>query len=661
MDGKTISPQAVDRTYPPAQDTHIVRAAIHPGIGIARIGNSTAQGADGYYIGPEVITPPRTKSGDNRDAQGAIKRQAARFRIYGYNAAGEVVGEIKADDALIEWTVHLANKKAQWYQFQFALDLPEASTASFVQRNAEVKERVQLAIDPGPRTIKGENCSGPKYQFNTGKFRGTTVPLGELRTDEVGRLLVLGGQGKSGSPKDTPIFKPKDPDSFNNADGWYDDISDGPVTATVSIAGREIPVEPGWVVVGPPNYAPDVISWRTLYDLLTDVYVQCGWLTYPETVSFTKDVLPSLQRFSKLQWVNKGFAAIFGKGGPLDFEDPELIRKLAYKPENKEAPDPYAELRQNIFNAFRPANNKVNEPRTWPWIYGDAFGSFKDSPDANLALPDVRAALLRRWVEGDFVNDWHPDTDPPQRLEDVPLAEQPDMLDQAALHFCLADAFHPGCEMTWPMRHPTMYSTPFRIRHRPADEPAPDYGTKLTQEIVLQPGGPLYAQGPGDISRWMALPWQGDTAFCRSGYEPEYDPYLPTFWPARVPNQVLSARDYAIVMDESRSREERIAAFNHRENWLRELLVGNVDAPEVMMRMVARFGELGIVEARPGIKNDPDFPEVMLVESLPKEREERLAAEAIEEPPRKKSRLEQAGWESHEQKESFHRVRIRHE
>ena len=30
-------------------------------------------------------------------------------------------------------------------------------------------------------------------------------------------------------------------------------------------------------------------------------------------------------------------------------------------------------------------------------------------------------------------------------------------------------------------------------------------------------GGPLYFQAPGDLSRWMAVPWQTDTSSCRSG------------------------------------------------------------------------------------------------------------------------------------------------
>jgi hypothetical protein len=43
--------------------------------------------------------------------------------VYGYNAAGEPVAELTADNADIGWTVHVADKKAAWYQFQLALDI----------------------------------------------------------------------------------------------------------------------------------------------------------------------------------------------------------------------------------------------------------------------------------------------------------------------------------------------------------------------------------------------------------------------------------------------------------------------------------------------------------------------------------------------------------
>ncbi|WP_347906006.1 LodA/GoxA family CTQ-dependent oxidase [Pseudomonas purpurea] len=354
-----------ETVWPAGKDSVIVRAAIHPGIGIARVGNSKA--SDGFYIGPEVIEPMPAKASDMRDSNGALKRQAARFRVYGYNAAGEVVGELTSDTATITWQVHLANRKAQWYQFQNALDIPEAAEDAFPLRNADIKgaARSGLAIDPGARSIAGKETSGVEYQFNTGEFQGTVVDLGELRTDPVGRLLVLGGYGVSASPAGKPIYDPAKPGSFNNANGWYDDTSDGPVTATVSIAGRDVPVDSAWVVVAPPNFAPDIVGWRTLYDQLTDVYVEGGGLPFPEMASFTRDVLPALSRLNNLQWVNKGFATMFGQGGQFNFSDPTLIAKLAHRPSSGE-PDTYEELRRVVFNAFRPADTQVNEPRTWP-------------------------------------------------------------------------------------------------------------------------------------------------------------------------------------------------------------------------------------------------------------------------------------------------------
>jgi len=109
-------------------DEKIVGVAIHPGIGVARVGNS-----DEYFIGPELPHAVPQAPGFYRDASGALKRQAARFRVYGYNARGEVVREITSD-AKIEWSVRVANKKAAWYQFGVALDLPESVPVA--RRNA---------------------------------------------------------------------------------------------------------------------------------------------------------------------------------------------------------------------------------------------------------------------------------------------------------------------------------------------------------------------------------------------------------------------------------------------------------------------------------------------------------------------------------------------
>src|SRR4051794_22403873 len=88
--------ETVGVTDNPAVAATVVRAAIHPAIGIARIGDSPDQ----FFIGPEVVEPVAHTPDFYRDpVTGALKRQAARFRIYGYNADGEVVGELTPDNA----------------------------------------------------------------------------------------------------------------------------------------------------------------------------------------------------------------------------------------------------------------------------------------------------------------------------------------------------------------------------------------------------------------------------------------------------------------------------------------------------------------------------------------------------------------------------------
>ncbi|WP_328923749.1 LodA/GoxA family CTQ-dependent oxidase [Streptomyces sp. NBC_00190] len=586
---------------PPGPDTRIVRAAIHPAIGVARVGDSV----DEFFLAPETEDGPPLPAGSYKDATGALKRQAARFRVYGYNAAGEPVAELTADNAEVRWTVHVANKKAAWYQFQLALDIPEAAQADESQlRNPLVAgpDRPKLIIDPGCRSVGGRDRAGrPELRFDTGTFLRIPVYLGELRTDGAGRLIFLGGRGVSES------VDFKEAETFANNDGWYDDISDGPVTAEVRVDGRALPVEPAWVVVGPPNYAPELKSVRTLYDLVRDAFTTSGALPEPAQVSFTHDILPILRRLCDLQWVNQGLATLFGHGGREHFLDPDLLAALS-------DPGPrHEELRRQISKTMRDPDRDGSSPIPWPPVYGDAMSLPPVSARQHLALSPLQTRLLARWTRGDFVPDHVLGGDStPTELDRLPLAARPAALDRAALSFCLADAFHPGCEITWPMRHTTLYSAPFRIRHRPESNPERSYGRVLTPQTALAYDGPLYAQGPGDLTRWMAVPWQTDTASCRSGYERRYDPYLPTFWPARVPNHVLAEEDYRIAVDTTRPREERLAAFARRSPWDRWL---PPPYKATINAMVKDFGRLGLVERRPGVTDDPLLPAEMLVES----------------------------------------------
>ncbi|MFQ3246681.1 MAG: hypothetical protein ACI9SP_003335 [Arenicella sp.] len=581
----------------------IVRAAIHPAIGIARVGNSKTE----FYIGPEVINPAAQDPGFYRDDTGALKREAALFRVYGYNAQGEVVRELSCADADIEWQVHLANQKASWYEFQLALDIPEAVAApDTALRNANIKgnDRKKLLIDGGKISISGADRSGAKYRFDKGHFFDKPVYLGELQTQAGGQLLVLGGHGHSASVDD------KRATTFANNNGWHDDTSDGPVTATVSIDGQELIVEPAWVVVAPPNYGPLQKSVRTMYDLITDVQTQSGLLDQPETVSFSKDIMPLFLRMSNLEWVNKGYATQFGWGGPQYFQSEALLAQLG------DGSELFKELRQQTANMFREFKRDGKAPQPWPWLYGDAMSvPPADTPRQHATVTDTQLALLQRWAEGDFISDYDPSSQPPRELCDVPLQEQPRMLDQAALEFCLADAFHPGCEMTWPMRHASMYMSEYRIRHRRSSQALPNYGSLLTPDVAVSEQGPLYAQSAGDITRWMAVPWQTDTASCKfgyyAGYGPKYDPYLPTFWPARVPNQVLTESDYDLVMDESAPKQQRTQAFNRRDDWFRTL--GDGGYVDQINNMIHHFDKMGVVETRKG-PSDGLFPTTLQVE-----------------------------------------------
>lgn len=591
-----LQPRPAVPAVPPADDC-IVKAVIYPSIGVARVGNSP----DKFFIGPEVTEPEPLPAHAYRDDEGRLARQAARFRIYGVNALGGIVRELTgADtDAKIEWQVQLANTKSAWYGFELALDIPEAASAPpTTLRNPSVEDRAQLAITPKPRTVSGANAKAER--FDDGEFMGKKVYLGEIHTDEAGRLVVLGGHGVSASYNGSHAI------TFANNEGWHDDVSDGPVTATVTLNGEPLEVVPSWIVVAPPNYAPQRKSVRTMWDLMRDVAIQAGALAAPARPSFTRDILPLFERMAGLQWVNAGFAAGFGWEGSFDLTSPGALARLSSNgPAERE-------LRRTVSNSFRRYDVDGASPKPWPWLYGDAMNIPPvDSPRQNVELSACQLAMLDQWAAGRFEADYDPARTPPRSLDDVPLAEQGDMLTRAALEFCLADAFHPGCEMTWPVRSWSMYAEPFRFLHAREGWVPPTLGTVLTSDGVTIPNGPLTAQTPGGITRWMAVPWQTDTASCRSGYEPAYDPYVPSFWPARVPNQVLTEENYRIVMNGKLPMSERRKAFANRAAWIEPL--GSAGYTSQINNMIRHFDQLGVVVVQPG-PGDAEFPAQMEVE-----------------------------------------------
>ncbi len=594
-------------------DLHsIVEARIHPAIGIARVGNAEAcDDAPDYFPGPEVPNSVPAPEGGYRDAIGRLKRQSARFRIYGYNRAGKVVGELTDHQAVIEWHVQVANKKASWYNFDVALDLPEAKSVRSARRNAHIQgaDRAQLSIDPGARCVSRDERSAC---FDTGSFCGVPVYLGEIHYLKGGNLLFLGGRGVSApaSPEYTLT-------TFANNAGWHDDTSDGPVEARVWIGEREIPVDAAWVVTAPPNYAPNLVATQPLYDVILDALR--GMVPSSGLPSFQRDILPIFRQFVDAQWVNAGFAAQFGWHGLIDFTRSELIEKLA-APRVTRTVDPFLELRRQIFYAFRDPGSSAFDPLRWPPLYGDAFG-FADSPPSPHAAFSITALSygnLQNWMQGNFIPDFDPAAKEPQSLEQVPEEDRPDTLDRAALHFCAGGPFHPGCEMTWIMRRASLYRSKFRLRRRLANTADPDYGEFMTPDLALADGGPLSASGPGDITKWLPVPWQTDTASCLAGYpggEFPADDFIPAFWPSKVPNTVLTEENYRIVVDPRQSDLARLQAFQEREKWIDHLHPQTPYLAQIAA-MIHHFHEMGILERR---EKDLEgkFPSVMYVQTFP--------------------------------------------
>jgi hypothetical protein len=283
---------------------------IHPGIGIARLGNSPTE----FYLGPETPAglPQECDDFGNprfgpdgiapllvstfKDAEGRIKRQAARFQVYVYDADSPLGRPLKLGDTIsgggnegvlvdIRWRVYLANKKAAWYQFAETAGEHGYNAKTAKRRNPDAGDRSQLIIDPGPRIVNITNKRRAYFDRTGEGAYATTFPpknlspnpidtLGEMVTDNSGHLIVLGGYGNSGTATpDAP-----NTGDYANHDGWFDDTSDGPVTARLVMFSTEVKrlryvdVEyPAWVVAGYPRFAPQILDMVTADDVVYDL------------------------------------------------------------------------------------------------------------------------------------------------------------------------------------------------------------------------------------------------------------------------------------------------------------------------------------------------------------------------------------------------------
>lgn len=217
--------------------THI---KVFPGIGTARVGNSPE-----YFIGPEFPGDVPNLGKPYKDQNGLLKPQAARFRVYGYDANNNVVAEITHDPdggTTLQWDVHIRNLKAANYAFQGKFGFnPDQYRNPGVLPNTpgtDPNSRSSLIIDPKERSISGNNltlANGNAIHLDGGKIfsgigqaeiptsllkKGATgntmvtynekeVSLGRLETDPGGRLIVVGGKGEAGCLIEPPIILQK--------------------------------------------------------------------------------------------------------------------------------------------------------------------------------------------------------------------------------------------------------------------------------------------------------------------------------------------------------------------------------------------------------------------------------------------------------------------
>lgn len=608
---------------------------IFPAIGIARVGNSKKK----FYVGPESycalpISPDKDepiKIEELRDEDHKMSRQAARFQIQLLDEHGRVrpFDREAHKKLIIEWTCHLANKKASWYEF--VINEGERGYApTHKLRNTriedeydrkieeskhsqpdipEAKDRHELIIDAGPRTIKGHNEVGERYHFTKATapkdYQGTHFPdaplsptnepietLGELRTDAYGRLLVLGGLGISGTTSEEVSLP-----SYANNNGWWDDTSDGVVSAKVSDDGGQSWIDAGTahVLVGPPSYAPElpnlVTLWDTIFDgavrhrnIRPDIFKDGFWNAGENGYkpSFATEIRPLIERAAAYPWV----AAIPPKPHQFNME------ALGEVPVNSGKGDQYFGLRQFILDVLRAPyqeNSIINKrgATMMPYLAGDNCLKPSTLTSSYLRLTDTQYFFLQQWVKGWFVAE--------------AAAPEPGLdITRGVLDNCVGGGFSPGIEMSWICRDAAIY--------QPAD-PLRLNSKQVSQGPLSLGYDPAHIE-PGDITRYMAMPWQADFNQCAS--QP-IDGRVLWWWPTQRPEFVYLK---PLQQNAEESPQEKSGP---QVPWIGtgfDQLRGDFICFEDSLDMVKNWSKLGFIIGFPSGDKGPDKGEKHYYEVL---------------------------------------------
>ena len=570
---------------------------IHPSIGIARIGNSPSE----YYLAPTKIggRPIKCNSfGDEvlvdgkpdfvkkfKDKEKFVKRQATKFKIYRHDPddPNSTPSEINlTNDSNIKkvtWRVHLANKKSAWFDFDYFMgDLLIGEGNDYAShkaklRNSDVEseKRSQLIIDFGYRELstpkdsklfKYDDSAAPSNYKRTRPFHqldsdpaiGKPVKyLGEMKTDSKNNLVVMGGYGNAGGNEPYATFA--------GGDEWYDDVSDGPVLCELTLADDSVVILDAWVVVGPTKFAPELVNITTLYDTIFDIavrYQKAIPKIYDEhrkwnedfVVNFDRDIKPIIERMGHYRWVANIPSMTNFSNPSFDLKDnSENNRKNreAFFNYFRKSPDDETGSggsAQTLFSSHKNSDKEgfLDGIPLMPMNCGSNSGDNRIL-DKFVTLSRTQYFFLHQWAEGKFTT-----KEPADFLDMVPL-------DHADIGNCVGAPMCPGVEVTWSVRNPSIYESPFRIKHKTKDL---TFYLKNGLDPDHEETTPLGKSGPGcepgDLTKRMAIPWMSDLFECNVQHinftreDRVTNPYTqleapPTYyaywWPPQAPWDVI--------------------------------------------------------------------------------------------------------------------------
>lgn len=120
------------------------------------------------------------------------------------------------------------------------------------------------------------------------------------------------------------------------------------------------------------------------------------------------------------------------------------------------------------------------------------------------SLTALQYERFKRWSQGDFNTVPYPERKS-VRLEDLPIADQPEYLTRSTLDTTIGDPLFPGIETYWIISTPDVY----------------DFSVDATVRPPFRIKGSLH---PGDLSKGLSLPWQSDFSLCEQHW---YDLPMP--------------------------------------------------------------------------------------------------------------------------------------